>query len=263
MKRDPDFNPADYERWFYDFQLPDGRSTNPELSPELREIHRDRLAMLEEAVNVAFPQGLNGCAAIDVGCHEGFFLHQLRALGAGHLTGVDLRPGNIAKAERIALELGIDRVRWLCSDAEDLRQRLGPDSPARPFELALAYGLIYHCENPIRVLRQIASVTNRAIVIETQLLDDRPPEAVEWGRAGYQLETQGMFALVDEGRLFASNRETGASPLALCPSESAVRTVLKHLGFTRFQKIEARSDSTEQLARGKRAVFVAVREEVG
>ena len=150
--------------WFYDFELPGGLRTNPTLSGELRSIHADRVVMLREAVHLAFPGGLGGRATLDVGCHEGSFSHRLLEMGAESVVGVDVREPNLRRARLVADALGTKAVSWVCADAEDLAAAVGGRSR---FALTLAYGLIYHCENPVRVLRQIASVTERAIVIET------------------------------------------------------------------------------------------------
>lgn len=244
--------------WFYDFDLGGGVRTNPALPEDLRLIHRDRLSMLGRAVERAFPDGLAGIATLDVGCHEGYFAFELLRLGAAGVTGVDVREGNVAKARLIAEAKGLGPARWVVGDAEDLGVLVG----GRRFGLTLAYGLIYHCENPVRVLRQIASVTERAVVIETQLADEPSADRVEWGREGYRLPVHGGFAVVDESRLHPTNAETGPSPLALCPSETALRTVLAHCGFGGVERIEPPVDASEQLARGKRGVFVAMRDGV-
>lgn len=243
--------------WFYDFQLPGGLRTNPALSDELRSIHTDRVVMLADAVRQAFPDGLNGAATLDVGCHEGYFSHRLLELGAGSVLGLDVRERNLLKARLAADAIGARGLSWMRTDAEDLVAALGANTR---FGLSLAYGLIYHCENPVRVLRQIAAVTERAIVIETQLLDEPTCPPVEWGREGYRLPVRGVFAVLDESRLYPTNSETGASPLALCPSEAAVRTVLAHCGFGLVQRIAPPPGANEQLVRGKRGVFVALRD---
>jgi len=248
--------------WFYDFEFPGGVRTNERLSEDLRSIHRDRSMMLDAACAIAFPGSdpaspLSSRRAIDVGCHEGFFSHRLLRLGASSVLGVDVRERNIRKARLAAEALGIDRLSWRVGDAEDLDSVISDGS--RPFDLALAFGLLYHCENPVRVLRRIASVTKRAIIIETQLCAESPDESVEWGRAGYSLPARGLFTVIDESKLHPTNNETGVSPLALCPSPGALRTVLSHCGFGAFHRVEPHDDANEQLTRGKRGVFVAVR----
>jgi 2-polyprenyl-3-methyl-5-hydroxy-6-metoxy-1,4-benzoquinol methylase len=243
--------------WFYDFELPGGVRTNPGLPEHLRSMHADREAMLRAAVQIAFPAGLSGVRALDVGCHEGYFTQRLLAMGVGSAVGVDLREQNIRKAGLAAGAMGVEGARWLVGDAEDLGMVLGGER----FGLSVAYGLIYHCENPVRVLRQIAAVTDHAIVIETQLASESVETELEWGRHGYRLKVQGVFAVVDESVLHLVNAETGATPLALCPSEGAVRAVLTHCGFGRITRVPADPVANEQLVRGRRGVFLAQRTE--
>lgn len=250
--------------WFYDFQLPGGVRTNPTLPDDLRTIHRDRAVMLASAARIAFPganpeRPLADRSAIDVGCHEGFFSHRMLAMGASPVLGVDVRARNITKARVVAEALGTGQVTWRVADAEDLGDAVSDH--ADPFDIALAFGLLYHCENPVRVLRQIASVTRHAIIVETQLCDESHADAIEWGRAGYTLPARGVFTVVDESRLHPTNDETGVRPLALCPSPDALRTTLAHCGFGAFHRVPPHIDANEQLARGKRGVFVATRTE--
>ena len=69
---------------------------------------------------------------------------------------------------------------------------------------------------------------------------------------------QGGFALIDE-TCFDDNPETGASPLALCPSPQAIETILRTLGFDTIEVIEPPQAGNEQMLRGKRVVISAIR----
>lgn len=222
--------------------------------------------MLANAARIAYPHEqahcpLAGKRAIDVGCHEGFYTHRLLSLGADSVVGVDVRATNIAKAQLVSDALETKHVSWLVGDAEELAETIGDG--VQHFEFALVFGLLYHCENPIRVLRQIASVTKEVIIVETQLCDELGADRIEWGRQGYSLDVRGAFAVVDETALHPTNNETGVHPLALCPSPRALQVVLEHCGFTDFSRVVPRGGQNEQLVRGKRGVFVARRSESG
>ena len=43
---------------------------------------------------------------------------------------------------------------------------------ARTFELTLFLGLLYHVEDPMRCLREVAAVTGELCVLETQVVDE-------------------------------------------------------------------------------------------
>ena len=82
----------------------------------------------------------------------------------------------------------------------------------------------------IRCLRQVAARCSEMMILETQVCDEIEGQT-EWGRQECQMPYQGGFALIDE-TCFDDNPETGASPLALCPSPKPLETILRALGFT-------------------------------
>lgn len=245
--------------WFYDYALPGGVRTNPDLPETLRVIHETRREMLGRAV-----AGLSGvlpaqARCLDLGCHQGYFSFALREMVRGPIVGVDVRAEHVRNAAHVAGALGLDDLSFERLDAERLDERFGSEPV---FDLTVCFGLVYHLENPIGVLRRAAAVTRHALVLETQLVDDID-ESVEWGRRGQTFDSSGRFVLVDESGVHATNKETGGTPLALCPSERALRTVLARVGFGRFERVEPGPGAHEQFERGRRAVFVARRTDAG
>jgi hypothetical protein len=64
--------------------------------------------------------------------------------------------------------------------------------------------------------------------------------------------------LIDEsGEFYNQNAETGASPIATCPSPKALEFMLRQAGFRRTEMIEPRPGAYEQHVRGKRVVCAA------
>jgi hypothetical protein len=106
-------------------------------------------------------------------------------------------------------------------------------------------------------LRNASAVTTEMCILETQVIDDIEGET-EWGASGWKRKYQGILALIDETPEFnQNNRETGATPLATCPSRQGLVSMLKHAGFTRVEFIAPPAQAYEQLARGKRVVCAA------
>jgi hypothetical protein len=67
-----------------------------------------------------------------------------------------------------------------------------------------------------------------------------------------------VLALIDEsGEYYNENAETGASPVATCPSPKALEFMLKQAGFRRVEMIEPPPGAYEQHARRKRVVCAA------
>jgi tRNA (mo5U34)-methyltransferase len=237
--------------WFYEFDLGDYGRTHSDLPPEVLPIHATRLAMVENVVDRHFGRLLNKIRCIDVGCHEGFYSVAMARKGMHEVRGVDVRGASLDKARFVAGLLGLSNLSFEERNCERL------EGCGEPYELCLFLGVLYHLENPMLCLRNIASVTSGICIVETQVADEVEGE-VEWGSRQWKRPYQGVLALIDESNEYFDNRpETGASPIATCPSPKALHTMLRHAGFRKTEIVEPPPGAYEQLARGKRVVCVA------
>lgn len=238
--------------WFYEFDLGEAGRTPSLLPPEVRPIHSTRLDMVTRAVEAHFGQRLPEIRCIDVGCHEGFYAVAMARKGVRHVLGVDVREESLAKARFVTEALGLRNVEWRQANCEDLRV----EETGR-FELCLFLGLLYHLENPMLCLRNISHVTTELCVIETQVVDEVAGSA-EWGWRGWTRPYQGILALIDEsGEFDSQNAETGATPIATCPSPKALEFMLRQAGFRRTEILEPPPGAYEQHARSKRILCAA------
>jgi ubiquinone/menaquinone biosynthesis C-methylase UbiE len=208
--------------------------------------------MVERAVNNHFGARLADIECLDVGCHEGFYSLAMARRGVKRVLGVDARQENLRRARFVAEATGVTNVQYREGRVETLAAEIG-----RTFDLTLFLGLLYHVEDPMRCLRQVAEVTKEMCVIETQVIDEIAGFA-EWGSREWTRPYQGVIAVIDEaGEFDAGNRETGVSAMATCPSPKALRYMLARAGFSRIEPIEPAPGAYEQHARGKRVVWAA------
>ena len=239
--------------WFYDIDLPGGLKTRSKVNETHAGIHSTRRSMLENVLSAHFGTRLSRINAIDLGCHEGYFSFVLRSLGIPEVLGIDLREDNLSRARLLSDLSDVAGLNFQSANCEDLDQVV-----ETRFDLTLMFGFLYHQENPIRCLRQAAKITKELLIIETQVVDEIKASA-EWGRKDCVLPYDGHFALIDETE-FGDNIELGATALALCPSPDALKAILRHLGFSRFETLRCPTGGNEQLERGKRIVVVALRD---
>jgi ubiquinone/menaquinone biosynthesis C-methylase UbiE len=238
--------------WFYEFDLGVHGRTASVLPPEVLPIHQTRLEMVSRVVDAHFKDRLPAIRCIDVGCHEGFYSVAMVRKGVRQVRGIDLRESNLVKARFVAEVLGLRNIFYEQGNCEDL-----PDEHIGQYELCLFLGLLYHLENPMLCLRNISRITSELCVIETQVVDE-VEGAAEWGARQWTRPYHGVLALIDEsGEFNQENAETGASPLATCPSPNALRFMLQQAGFRRVEFVEPRPGAYEQHARGKRVVCAA------
>src|SRR5262249_11319942 len=60
-------------KWFYPFDLPDGRRAPRHLPDEAIKLHDDRLAMIHSALDTFHGQDRTDLTCLDLGCDQGFF----------------------------------------------------------------------------------------------------------------------------------------------------------------------------------------------
>lgn len=237
--------------WFYEFDLGEYGRTTSELPPEVLPIHQTRLAMVERVVDQHFRGRLHGVRCLDVGCHEGFYSVAMARKGMREVRGIDVRSTSLAKARFVSDVLGLRNVSYEERNVEDL----GADTA--PYDLCLFLGILYHLENPILSLRNISRITGEVCIVETQVVDEVEGSS-EWGARAWTRPYHGILALIDEsGEFYNQNAETGASPIATCPSPKALEFMLRQAGFRRTEIIEPPEGAYEQHRRGKRVVCAA------
>jgi tRNA (mo5U34)-methyltransferase len=237
--------------WFYEFDLGKYGRTTSELPPEVLPIHQTRLAMVERVVDEHFRGRLAEIRCIDIGCHEGFYSVAMARKGLLEVHGIDVRTSSLEKARFVAGALGLRNLVYAERNCEAL------DANAAPYELCLFLGILYHLENPMLCLRNISRITSELCIVETQVVEEVEGYA-EWGAREWTRPYHGVLALIDESSEFYNqSAETGASPLAACPSPKALDFMLRQAGFRRTEMIEPPADAYEQHRRGKRVVCAA------
>jgi SAM-dependent methyltransferase len=236
--------------WFYVHDFGRGLKTTPLIPAHVAAIHDTRLTMVEDVVTSHFGSRARGLECLDIGCHEGYYSLAMERLGF-RTKGVDARGENLLRARFVAdasdsaVTYRQGRVETLAADEN------------RTYDLTLFLGLLYHVEDPMLCLRQVAAVTRELCVIETQVVDEVEGFA-EWGSQEWTRPYQGIIALIDEGGEFAAGvRETGVTPMATCPSPKALNFMLRQAGFRRSEIVAPPPGAYEQHARGKRVVCAA------
>jgi tRNA (mo5U34)-methyltransferase len=231
------------EKWFYEFTLPDGTKTECYLPASVRKIHETREMALRkylETIGERFSSGL------DVSCHEGYFSLVL-ADYFKNVTGIDKNQDSLGKAIRIAKFLGHAEIAFENSSVENW-----PDGKGADF--VLCYGLLYHVENPIQVLRKLSALTRKAIGIETHVLPFQISGPLEDGHYLWQRELTGMFGLC---RDYSHSKEGGLTDVALVPSRDALVFLLKEFGFNTINFYQPVPDDYEQFVRRSRVIVFA------
>ena len=151
----------------HDVELPYGlRTYIPELSR--RKLERTRVANL---VKHAWPSLLNVCGGslrgqrvLDVACNCGGFSIEALKSGADYVLGVDIVDRYLEQANFIKRAHGFDKIDFRKMAVEDL-----DEAKIGQYDITFCFGLLYHTENPVLVMRKLSSVTRRIMVVDTSV----------------------------------------------------------------------------------------------
>ena len=236
--------------WFYEFALPDGTRTRSHLPPGVEKIHDTRLALLEQALDSAVGADCSQLSAVDLACHQGWFSMHLARRNFRAIVGVDGREEHLADARLMADVLGVRSFTTRKLDLEDAHA-----AEVGVHDVTLMLGLLYHLENPVRVLRLARAVTRRILVIESQVVPHMSG-IVDWGSWRFQRHMVGAFGIIDETEETHAS-EASVHGICLAPSIQTLEWLLKRVGFKRVERLLPPADGYEQLVAHKRAMFAA------
>lgn len=148
---------------------------------------------------------VEGKRILDMGCGSGRYCVELAARGGAEVVGVDLAPGMLTIAGRLAAERGVEaRCRFVRTDILDY-------APAEPFDDAVAMGFFDYAPDPRRVLSHLRALTRGRLVASFPCrLSGRAPFRKLW------LKARGCYVrLYGRGEVEALCRAAGFDVKAL------------------------------------------------
>jgi tRNA (mo5U34)-methyltransferase len=231
------------QKWFYEFSLPDGTKTESYLPEIAKQIHPTREKALRKYLESS-PGVFND--ALDISCHEGYFSLVLSDYFAS-VKAIDKNSDSLNKAKQISKVMGRPSIGFNNSSLEDWPVKYGAD-------FVLCFGLLYHVENPVEVLRKVSALTRKTVCIETQVLPFNLSGPIEDGSYQWQRQIQGIFGLCVD---YSQRPEGGITDLALIPSRGGLEFLLKQFGFKSVGYYAPDPSDYEQFLRGHRVIVFA------
>ena len=236
--------------WFYEFELPDGTRTRTDLPEEWRPVHYTRLRHLRDVIHKHVPDAAS-LTASDFASHEGYFSIEL-GKHFSFVRGFEIRRESLEAAKLITNVMGLPNIEYVMADLQTMTfdEKWCAD-------FVLVYGLIYHMEDPIHVLRLASQLCRKHILIETQLFPYEIKGRIEDGNYQSQRPVEGVFALTPD---YPAGREGGSTSVALVPSVNALLFLLKQFGFVHVEVLPPLGEDYEQYRRGSRAIVYGRKE---
>ena len=230
--------------WFYEFELPDGTRTSTNIPAAILPIHTSRRDKLINII-AEHVSGAGDLTAFDLASHEGYYSIAL-ARHFKSVCGFEIRDSSREAAELITKVLGVENVTYVKADLQEM-----PFDPDRTADFVLLYGLLYHMEDPIHVLRLASRMSRKHILVETQVFPYDVTGKIEDGHYDSLRPIEGVFGLTPD---YAARREGGSTDIALVPSLNALLFLLRNFGFTELQVLPSGEGDYEQFHRGTRVI---------
>lgn len=176
------------------------------------------------------PAEMSALTVADVGCYDGWLIHQLSDLPFRRLVGIEPREKNIRKGQVARKLLGVEsRVEFRLGALDSL--------PDERFDIVIAAGLLHHVEAPVQALRSLRRICGRLLFAETIILDSRhcseevqrevePKDVVYYGRA----KSCGLSGQKLESAYYDGS--STALSLVSIPSWETVSLACEAAGFT-------------------------------
>ncbi len=203
---------------------------------------------------------LDGRHVLDVGCGNGYYGWRMLAAGARTVTGID--PSLLAVAQHGAVACYAGRARDRAGSARNLvlPLRLADFPPAQPFDAIFSMGVVYHCRDGARHVRELARHAHRdtTLVLESLVVDEAPLVP----RARYA-RMRNAWLVPDVPMLLAWLREAGFANAAVVDVSTTATDEQRTTAWMPFQSLAAALDPAqpERTIEGypapKRAVIIA------
>lgn len=143
-------------------------------------INQARWTVAERIVPQLRDAGLELKTCLDVGCGPGWFSEKLAAQGF-QVEGLEGRSATVEEARRRAPQV---RFHLANIESETVPAVLGT------YDFVFCFGLLYHTENPFRVIRNLRQLTKKILFIESIIIPGDAPFL--WFVSEGLNETQGL-----------------------------------------------------------------------
>jgi SAM-dependent methyltransferase len=200
---------------------------------------------------------LKGKRILDVACNCGGFSVEAVRRGAEYVFGFDTVDRYIEQANFIKRALKLPQVEFKVMDINSVEiETVGR------FDVTFCFGILYHLENPIPAMKRISSVTQQAILVDTDL------EVLSYKRRPFcGFFARKPFWLMNMPPIVTPESASATTSLwrkdrvvQFRPNDSAVVELLNFLGFGRVIKIPPKSKGLEaRYYTGARGTFLGVR----
>lgn len=193
--------------------------------------------MRNEILGVFSRTELSNMSILDIGCNDGWVLHQLSDIPFRKMVGIEPREKNIAKGKKVREVLKIsNRVEYRIGDIESLS--------GEKFDIVICAGLLYHVESIPLALRQLRNSCAKLLLIESRCLSDSHMtqelmDEIEMRDLVYRFKEKQCGITVQK---YESSYHDGSAKSSTIVNIPSVDSLVMHLSLLGFKSIEVLAD---------------------
>lgn len=210
---------------------------------------------VQNLIDHAFPPLLKllggsfeGMRVLDAASNAGGFSIEAARHGASYVLGFDVVDRYVEQANFVKSALEIENAEFKKLDLYDI----DPESVGI-FDVTFCFGLLYHLEDPVGGMRKLASVTRKAMLVDTNTMpgdDSAPLWRMSTPAVASEENVEGSSTNLWRDRAYCQMK----------PNAAAVRRLLKVLGFDDVRRVRPKVEELPPAYReGRRRTFIAAR----
>jgi 2-polyprenyl-3-methyl-5-hydroxy-6-metoxy-1,4-benzoquinol methylase len=131
-------------------------------------------------VSSLIPENLKNKTVLDIGTADGFYSFLCESRGAKKVVAVDwLEFPGFTAAHKI-LNSNVEFWKLIVDESNfgftDLKSKIGTiDKIKEKFDIILLFGVLYHLPNPVMLLKTLANITQKMLLISGHVIDSKEP----------------------------------------------------------------------------------------
>lgn len=174
---------------------------------------------------------------LDIGCNDGWVLHELSDLPFAKMVGIEPRKKNIVKGQKVREILKIpSRVEYKIGDTDGIGDEI--------FDIVICAGVLYHVESIPSVLRRIRGVCRKMLFVESRCMSseyatNKLRHEIEMRDVVYQYKEKvcGLTA-----QKWETSYSDGSAKEFCVVNIPTVESLIMYLNYSGFGKVEIIAD---------------------
>ena len=196
------------------------------------------VSKIRECITKNFsPDEIRNLSILDVGCYDGWILHQLSDIKFRRMVGVEPREKNIIKGKKVREILNIQTpVEFRIGEIDNLGDE--------KFDIVICTGVLHHLESIPAALRNLRRICNKMLFVETLCLSSNHitsavKKDLEMKDIVYQYKGK-VCGLT--GQKFESSYYDGSASELSVVSIPSVESLMMYMDANGFKNIEVVAD---------------------